>query len=88
MAAYVSCRYYLKGPKVGTWETLIDNLPALVDNITPTRHTPGFWAAGVVVRYGTMVDFMVDKPWVRLIAGKVHNYLYLVIHTLPYSTTF
>ena len=28
-------------------EILIDNPPALVDNITPTRHTPGF----VVIHY-------------------------------------
>ena len=64
-------RYHLNGAKVGKWEILIDNLPGLVDNITPARHGPGFWAAGVVVRYGTMVDFMSDKPLIRLLAGKV-----------------
>ena len=71
---HISCRYYLKGPKVGMWDTFIDNLPAFVDNITPTRDPPGFWAAGVVVRYGTMVDFMADKPWIRLIAAKVSGH--------------
>ena len=63
----------MKGPKAGTWEEFIDNLPALVDNITPARRTPGFWAAGVVVRYDILVDFLADKPWIRLIAGKVTN---------------
>ena len=43
----------MKGPNVGTWEIFIDNLPAMIDNITPTRGTPGFWVAGIVVRYGT-----------------------------------
>lgn len=65
------CRYHLKGPNVGTWETLVDNLPAVIDNITPTRHTPGFWLAGPAVRYGTMLDFVSDKPWIRLITAKV-----------------
>ena len=49
VAAYVSCRYYLKGPKV---EILIDNPPALVDNITPTRHTPGFVVIYIMRFYG------------------------------------
>ena len=62
----------MKGPKVGTWEIFIDNLPAIVDNITPARHTPGFWAAGVVARYNTLLDFMSDKPWLRQITAKVH----------------
>ena len=61
----------MKGPNVGTWKIFIDNLPALIDNITPTRDHSGFWAAGVVSRYGTMVDFLIDKPWIRLIAAKV-----------------
>ena len=43
----------------------------MVDNITPTRGHPGFWAAGVVSRYGTMVDLLTDKPWIQLIAAKV-----------------
>ena len=64
----------MKGPNVGKWDILIDNLPALVDNITPTRRTPGFWAAGVVVRHGTLLDFTADKPWIRLIAAKVASY--------------
>jgi len=64
-------RYYLKGPKVGQWDVFIDNLPALVDNITPTRQTPGFWAAGVVTRAGALFDFTADKPWIRLLSAKV-----------------
>lgn len=64
-------RYYLKGANVGQWDILIDNLPAFIDNITPTRRTPGFWAAGVVVRYGSLIDFMTDKPWIRFILAKV-----------------
>ena len=83
-------RYHLKGPKVGTWEIMIDNLPALVDNITPARHGPGFWAAGVVVRYGTMLDFVAGKPWIRNIAAKVttlayissYVYTYVCLHTI------
>ena len=61
----------MKGPKVGTWETMIENLPALVDNIIPARHGPGFWAGGVIVRDGTLLDFVADKPWIRNIAAKV-----------------
>ena len=61
----------MKGPNEGTWGILIDNIPAMVDNITPTRDHSGFWAAGVISRYGTMVDFLIDKPWIRLIVAKV-----------------
>jgi len=61
----------LKGPKVGQWDTFIDNLPAFVDNITPTRDAPGFWAAGVVTRAETLFDFTADKPWMRLLFAKV-----------------
>ena len=68
-------RYHLKGPKVGTWEIFIDNLPAFVDNITPTTDGPGFWAGGLMVRYGTMMDFMTDKPSIRNIAAKVLTYM-------------
>ena len=67
----IFCRYYLKGPNVGKWDIFIENLPALVDNITPVRGSPGFWVAGIVSRYGTMVDFLADKPWIRLIGAKV-----------------
>ena len=64
----------MKGPKVGKWEIFIDNLPAFVDNITPTRHTgtPAFWAGGLIVRYGSMMDFMTDKPFLRNIPAKVY----------------
>ena len=68
---YIFYRYHLKGPNVGTWEIFIDNLPAMIDNITPTRGSPGFWAAGIAVRYGSQMDFVADKPWIRLIAAKV-----------------
>ena len=61
----------MKGPKVGQWDTFIDNLPAFVDNITPTRKVPGFWAAGVVTRAETLFDFTADKPWMRLLFAKV-----------------
>ena len=61
----------MKGPNEGTWGILIDNIPAMIDNITPTRDHSGFWAAGVISRYGTMVDFLIDKPWIRLIVAKV-----------------
>ena len=66
----------MKGPNVGTWEIFIDNLPAIIDNITPTRGGPGFWAAGAITRYGTMMDFLGDKPWIRLIVAKVELYTY------------
>ena len=69
---YLMFRYNLKGTIAGTWEIFSDNLPAMVDNITPIRKgSPGFWVAGIVVRHGTQIDLAADKPWIRLIAGKV-----------------
>ena len=65
-------RYNLKGSDAGTWEIFSDNLPALVDNITPVRKgSPGFWVAGIVVRHGTQIDLAADKPWIRLVIAKV-----------------
>ena len=78
----------MKGPNVGTWEIFTDNLPAMIDNITPTRGGPGFWAAGVLARYGTMVDFLVDKPWIRLIMAKVELYLCLKVRNLELNQKF
>lgn len=43
----------------------------MIDNLTPTRGGPGFWAAGIVVRYGSLIDFMASKPWIRRIVAKV-----------------
>ena len=65
-------RYHLKGPQVGTWEIFIENLPAFVDNITPATNGTAFWVGGNIVRYGTAVDFLAGKPWIRNSVAKVH----------------
>ena len=78
----------MKGPKVGTWEIFIDNLPAFIDNITPTKDGSAFWAGGLMVRYGTMMDFITDKPWIRNIAAKVHNFVVVSIIRIPVCCHF
>lgn len=41
LAASRLLRYYLKGPKTGTWDVFIDRLPGISDNLTPDAD--GLW---------------------------------------------
>lgn len=41
LAASRLLRYYLKGPKTGTWDIFIDKLPGVSDNLTPDAD--GLW---------------------------------------------
>ncbi len=50
---YRIVRYWLKGPKAGTQEIFVDNLPGFPDNLSSNR-TGTFWLAMFTVRNPTM----------------------------------
>ena len=71
----VSClgRYYLKGPKVGTFDTFVHNLPGLPDNITPSSGG-GYWVAFAALRDNPVLDMVAGLPWIRALVYKVQSH--------------
>lgn len=62
-------RYWLRGPKAGTAEVFIDNMPAYLDNITRAPDG-GFWLAGVAARTDAL-DALVSRPFLRKIVWRI-----------------
>lgn len=62
-------RYWLAGPKAGTSEILIDNLPGFPDNIT-ARPDGGFWLALFTVR-NPAADALADWPFLRKVVWRL-----------------
>jgi len=60
---YRVLRYWLSGPKNGTWEPLIESLPAFPDNIS-AGFNGRFWVALVAPR-NQLLDSLSDKPFLR-----------------------
>lgn len=72
--AYRVTRYWLTGPRIGTSDVLIDNLPGFPDNINldESGSTPEvrFWLA----LYGprdSVLDGTADKPWLRKVLARL-----------------
>ncbi|XP_072032589.1 adipocyte plasma membrane-associated protein-like [Amphiura filiformis] len=67
-------KYYLDGPKQGTSEIFIDNLPGLPDNIRYSNGG-GYWVGFAAVRKQpfSMYDFMASRPWIRTFIAKLFN---------------
>ena len=63
-------RYHLKGPKEGTTDIFLDNLPGLPDNISPNSRGDGYWVAFAHSRTW-FTDYMVQRPTLRLAMVKV-----------------
>lgn len=61
--AYRITRYWLKGPKSGTRDVFIDNLPGLPDNLSFNDHDR-FWVALYAPRSG-LLDGSAKHPFVR-----------------------
>lgn len=60
---YRIVRYWLKGPKQGTSDIFIDNLPGFPDGVSGNRNGT-FWVAFPTPR-NVKVDWMYPKPWLR-----------------------
>lgn len=62
-------RYWLRGPKQGTADVFVENMPAYLDNIT-SAPDGGFWLAGVAARTADL-DALVPRPFMRKIIWRV-----------------
>ena len=60
---YRVLRYWIAGPKEGTWEPLIEALPAFPDNIS-AGYDGRFWVALVAPR-NPLLDSLAGKPFIR-----------------------
>lgn len=66
---YRVIKYWLKGPKKGSSEIIISNLPGFPDNIS-TGMSNRFWVALVSPR-NPLLDSASDKPWLRKIMQRI-----------------
>lgn len=62
-------KYHLKGPKKGTMEVFMDNLPGLPDNIRLSS-AGGYWI-GIATLRSKGYEFMANKPWLRKLVAKI-----------------
>ncbi len=62
-ANYRIQRYWLKGPKRGRSEVVLDNLPGFPDNINTGLHER-FWI-GLVAPRNSLIDKLSGQPWAR-----------------------
>jgi sugar lactone lactonase YvrE len=67
-------RYWLTGPKAGTSDTFVDNLPGYPDNISSNRRGT-FWLALFTVR-NDMADWLAPRPWVKQALSKLPDFLW------------
>jgi len=67
-------RYWLKGPKAGTAEIFLDNLPGFPNNITSNRRGT-FWLALSTVRNDQM-DRMNPSPFVKKIVSRLPKFMW------------
>lgn len=72
---YRVTRYWLRGPKIGRHEVLIDNLPGFPDNINWDANGRRFWLAIYGPRDSTL-DGTADKPWLRNVLAKLPEELH------------
>ncbi len=67
-------RYWLSGPKAGTSDVFVDNLPGYPDNITSNRHGT-FWLALFTVRDDN-ADWLSPRPRVKSVMAKLPAFLW------------
>jgi sugar lactone lactonase YvrE len=67
--AYRILRYWLKGPRLGETEVIIDNLPGFPDNINNGLNE-SFWI-GLVTPRNALLDRLSSKPFVRKIVQRL-----------------
>lgn len=66
---YRITRYWLQGPKAGTSEVFIENLPGLPDNLKGDR-AGTFWVALPTPRKAD-ADFILPHPWLKAVVAKL-----------------
>lgn len=71
--AYRIVRYWLKGPKQGTHDIFMDNLPGLPDNISFDGEET-FWLALFTSR-NKMLDAIAGQPWLRKVAYRLPTFV-------------
>jgi sugar lactone lactonase YvrE len=71
--SYRILRYWLQGPKAGTTEVVLDNLPGFPDNIN-TGDTGRFWV-GLVAPRDSKVDALSDQPFLRKVVQRLPAFL-------------
>ncbi|MCG8455531.1 MAG: SMP-30/gluconolactonase/LRE family protein [Holophagales bacterium] len=71
---YRITRYWLKGPKAGTSEIFIDNLPGFPDGVSSNRRGT-FWVALFTVRNATM-DRLHPYPFAKAFLSKLPRFLW------------
>ena len=71
-------RYWLQGPRAGTWDYFAVNLPGYPDNIR-RRESGGYWVGMAAVRRNpfSLVDALAPYPQVRAALTKVLPYCLL-----------
>lgn len=67
-------RHWLKGPRQGTLDTFIDNLPGFPDGVSSNRQGT-FWVAMFTVRNPRM-DRMHPRPFVKKLVSKMPRWLW------------
>ena len=72
--AYRITRYWLDGPKKGTSEVFLDNLPGLPDNLTFSRSRGVFWVALFSPRVKAL-DTLAPYPFLRRVVVRLPMWL-------------
>ena len=67
-------RYWLAGPKAGTSDTFVDNLPGYPDNISSNRRGT-FWLALFTVR-NDMADWLAPRPSIKQVLSKLPGFFW------------
>ena len=65
-------RYYLSGPKAGTMDVFVENLPGLPDNISPSA-SGGYWVGFAIARHTPPVEILTELPILRTLIAKVRD---------------
>ncbi len=67
-------RYWLKGPRAGEAEILVDNLPGFPDNITAASDG-GFWLALFTIR-NDQAEWLAPRPFVKGMLAKLPRFMW------------
>jgi len=73
-SAYRIMRYWLVGPKKGTAEVFMENLPGLPDNVNYDAEEDVFWIALFAPR-NRLLDWVANKPWLRKVVYRLPKVL-------------
>jgi sugar lactone lactonase YvrE len=72
---YRITRYWLRGPKAGTYDVFIDNLPGFPDNLSSNRRGV-FWVALFTAR-SSLADFAHQNPWTKSFMARLPRALWI-----------